>query len=247
MSTKRRTILVTGSNGGLGSQIVSYLLRKGIANIACHYRNSSHVIENILGKADINSDKHLYFADLTDENDIASMRKAIEQNLGEVEALINLAGGSSNGLSWKLTKQEFQEIVDKNLLCTFLCSKEFIPTMRKNEIGSIINISSIIGSTGVAGAAHYCAAKAGIDALTKSMALELANKNITVNSLALGYYNAGIIEHVPKKILESIINQIPFQRLGEPDEVAAFIWHLISDEARYLTGQVFHLNGGLYR
>jgi NAD(P)-dependent dehydrogenase (short-subunit alcohol dehydrogenase family) len=245
MSVSDGVILVTGANGGLGSSIVQYLLEKGFRNVACHYRTSDEEIKGILSTADLDPARHAHYAELTREEDIRAMREAIENRLGPVQTLVNLAGGSSNGMSWKLSKADFQQIVDMNLLSTFLCSKEFVPGMRERQYGTIINTSSTVGTIGVAGAAHYCAAKAAIVGLTKAMALELANKNITVNVLALGYFTKGIIAQIPEAILKTIIDRIPFKHLGEPREVGALIEYLIGDDARYTTGQTFHLNGGL--
>ncbi len=246
MNVSDGTILVTGSNGGLGSHVVKYLLEKGFRNLACHYRGSDVEIRRVLSSFDLDPAKHTFFAELTSEEDIHRMRVAIEDKLGPVLTLINLAGGSSNGLSWKLSKQDFQHVVDMNLMSTFLCSKEFIPTMRAHAFGTIINTSSVIGTTGVAGASHYCAAKAAVVGLTKATALELASKNVTVNVIALGYFSEGIITQIPEAILQTIVEKIRARRLGNPAEIGAMIAFLISDGARYATGQTFHLNGGLY-
>lgn len=245
MNKTNGVLLLTGANGGLGQNIVKYLLDVKIRNIACNYRGSDTEIRRILADHDLVPEKHLFYADLTNESDIHNMRLSIEEKLGEVSTLVNLAGGSTNNLSWKLTKQEFQNVIDMNLLSTFLCSKEFIPTMRNNNFGTIINTSSVVGTTGVAGAAHYCAAKAGIIGLSKAMALELASKNITVNTLALGYFDQGLIDDVPVEIRQKIVERIPLKRLGKSKEVGSMIKYFLDADSRYITGQVFHINGGL--
>lgn len=246
MALENHNILITGSNGGLGLGIIKYLLNQGLRNIACHYRNKKEEISNLLAEYDLDPNKQTFYADLNEESDIHRMRNQIEDNLGEINTLVNLAGGSSNGMSWKLSKEQFLEVINNNLLSTFLCSKEFIPSMRENNFGTIINTSSIVSAMGVVGASHYCAAKAGINGLTKSMSLELANKNITVNTLTLGYFNTGIINHVPTEFQEKIISQTPLKRFGDPSEIGALIKYLMSNEARFTTGQTFHINGGLY-
>ena len=170
----------------------------------------------------------------------------ISKNLGPVAYLINVAGASTNSMSWKMSKKDFMDIFEANVLSAFLCSKAVVPQMREMQFGRIINFSSIVGSTGVVGAAHYSAAKAALIGLTKSMALELASKKITVNAVALGYFNAGLIESVPENIRTQIRGNIPMNRFGEEDDIGSAIQYLISNEASFLTGQTLHLNGGQY-
>ena len=145
-----------------------------------------------------------------------------------------------------MTKDDFMRVVEDSLLTTFLCSKTFIPDMRESKYGRIINFSSIVGSTGMPGASHYAAAKAGVMGFSKSLSLELANKNITVNALALGYFNAGLIDSVSKDLQAEIIKKIPANRFGEEQDIGAAVKYLLSPEAQFLTGQVIHLNGGQY-
>ena len=242
----KNTILITGSNGGIGRGVVEYFLENNIRNIACHYRGNRNEIEEILKKYDLSPEKYLFQADLTNEEEITTMRDNISNSWGGVESLINIAGSSNNSVCWKMSKEDFSTVINDNLLSTFLTCKTFCPAMRDNNYGRIINVSSIVGFTGVVGASHYSAAKAGIVAFTKSIAQELINKNITVNALALGYFNAGIIREVPENIQETIKAQIPAKRFGNVDEIASFIKYLISNEASYITGQVHHINGGLY-
>jgi 3-oxoacyl-[acyl-carrier protein] reductase len=239
-------ILITGSNGGIGSGVTKYLLKNGIRNLACHYKSDSSSIVQVLKEFDLDPSKHTYQADLTNEEQIIEMRDKINDHQGPVSSVINIAGSSNNSMSWKLSKEDFLGAINNNLLTTFLTCKTFIPSMRELKFGRIINISSIVGFTGVAGASHYCAAKAGIVGFSKSISHELVNKNITVNTLALGYFNTGIINEVPEKIQEIIKSNIPAKRFGEVNEVASMIKFLLSDDASYITGQVHHINGGLY-
>lgn len=239
-------ILITGANGGIGSEVVDYLISIGIRNIACHYHKSNKQLASVLHRHGILIEDNCFNADLTIEDEVINLKKNIEKKMGNVWGLINMAGGSSNGMSWNLDINEFKRIIDINLLSTFLCSKIFIPSMREKQKGRIINISSIVASSGIIGASHYCAAKAGVIGLTKALALELANKNICVNTIALGYFNVGLIEHIPEDELDALRGQIPLKRFGLSGEVGGLIFYLLSKEAQYITGQVLHINGGLY-
>lgn len=238
--------LVTGTNGGLGCRIVDCLLGNGVENIACHYRSESDAISEVLASHNLDPEQYLFKAELTNEEEVQAMREGIEAKHGVVTNLVNIAGGSTNGVSWKLSVEDFQKVMDMNLTSTFISCKEFIPGMRQNGYGRIINTSSVVGSTGVPGASHYCAAKAAILGYSKSIALELVNKNITVNTLSLGYFDTGLIHDVPPEIQEQIKAQIPMKRFGEAKEIASTIMYLLHQDAGYTTGQVLHINGGLY-
>ena len=238
--------LITGSNGGIGLGVAEYLLNNGIRNLACHYRSSNTNISNLLQKFDLRPENHLYRSDLLDEDSVHKMRQDINNNLGVVRNLVNIAGGSTNGVSWKLSLEDFKKVVDMNLTTTFICSKEFIPDMRNAKEGRIINTSSVVASTGVPGASHYCAAKSGIEGFTKSISLELAKSNITANTIALGYFNVGIISHVPKEIQETIKTTIPLKRFGNTNEIGSLVKYLLSKDSNFVTGQTLHINGGQY-
>ena len=239
-------VLITGTNGGVGQFVANYLLSQGERNIVCHYRSENDRVLSLLKKYDLDPAKHSINANLIDEMSVQAMAKTIKDNFGGVNRLVNVAGSSSNAMSWKMSKDDFMKVVEDSLLTTFLCSKTFIPDMRENKFGRIINFSSIVGSTGMPGASHYAAAKAGLMGFTKSLSLELANKNITVNALALGYFNAGLIDSVSKDLQAEIIKKIPANRFGEEQDIGAAVKYILSAEAQFLTGQVIHLNGGQY-
>lgn len=238
-----RPILITGANGGIGSELVTYLLAHGYENIVCQYHNESNALKTIFGDK---FNKHCYRADLTKEAEVVGLHQMILGFFGHVWGLINLAGTSTNSMSWKTSLDEFTHVINANLLTTFLTCREFIPEMRKQEQGRIINTSSVVAYTGAVGAAHYCAAKAGILGLTKALALELANKNITVNVMALGYFDRGLIEHVSPELQCEIKLKTPLKRFGRVDEIGGLINYLLSEEGAFMTGQVHHINGGIY-
>jgi 3-oxoacyl-[acyl-carrier protein] reductase len=246
MPSNSDLVLITGSNGGIGCKLTDYLLSTGKRNIACHYHSASEDIEAVLVKHDLDPRLHLFQAELTDEEEVAGLRKNIEAQLGEVWGLINMAGGSMNAMSWKIRKEDFQKVIDQNLTTTFLCSREFIPAMRQMNSGRIVNISSVVGYTGAVGAAAYCAAKAAIGGWTKALALELASKSITVNTLALGYFEYGLINHLSDELQDGIKGRIPYHRFGTANEIGGYINFLLSADGLYTTGQIIHVNGGLF-
>jgi NAD(P)-dependent dehydrogenase (short-subunit alcohol dehydrogenase family) len=239
-------IVVTGSNGGLGKHVVSFLLSAGVRDIVCHYRSANDGVMRLLSGSGLVPDRHLFRADLEHEGEAQALADATLERFGRVWGIVNLAGSSSNAMSWKLGASEFQRIVNANLLSTFLSCRAFLPGMREAGGGRIVNISSVVAHAPLAGAAHYCAAKAGIEGLTRAIAVEVAAKKVTVNCLALGYFNAGIIETVPAPALEMVKGRIPLARLGDGAEAAAMIHYLLDVRAGFITGQVLHVNGGQY-
>jgi NAD(P)-dependent dehydrogenase (short-subunit alcohol dehydrogenase family) len=245
-SVKDGVIVLTGAGGGLGTNLTTYFLEQGYKKLALVGRGRIDGLAELLVRADLDPERHIFQAELSDETQVAGLRKSIEEKLGPVKCLINLAGASTNGLSWKLTKEEFLKIIDDNLISTFVCCKEFIPGMRERGDGRIVNVSSVVASTGVAGASHYSAAKAGILGFTRSLALELAAKKITVNTISLGYFQHGLIDHVSEELQSAIKEKIPLKRFGTAAEIGGALDFLLSPQGAYTTGQDIHINGGLY-
>jgi 3-oxoacyl-[acyl-carrier protein] reductase len=238
--------LITGSNGGIGLAVSEHLLSRGERNLAFHYRTSNAHITQCLARFGLDPSKHLFKADLCNEEELNSMRRNIESKLGRVLGLVNVAGASSNSMSWKTSLSDFKKVIDDNLTSTFLSCREFIPGMREAGSGRIINISSIVAFTGTAGAAHYAAAKGGIISFTKSLSLELAPKNITANALALGFFEYGIISHLTPEMQSDVKSRIPLKRFGNAQDIGSYIHFLLSESAGFTTGQTIHINGGLY-
>ncbi|NUM80264.1 SDR family oxidoreductase [bacterium] len=241
-----QTIVLTGASGGIGRALTEYFLENKLTNLVCQYKTHDEALFEVLREHGLDTQRHSFHADLTDENEVHQFGEFTRKNFGQPWAVINLAGASTNAMSWKLAKDEFIRIMQSNLLTTFLTSKEFIPGMREANGGRLINISSVVAFTGIAGASHYAAAKAAIIGLTKSMAQELSSKNITANALALGYFDYGLIKDVPETMLNEIKARVPLKRLGLANEIGGMIRFLISDDGAFTTGQVLHINGGLY-
>lgn len=239
-------ILITGANGGIGQHILRYLLMRGERDIICHYRHAHDHVDSTLRDFGLDPARHAYMSDLTDEASVQSMAHRMAGEHGFISRIVNVAGSSTNGMSWKLAKQDFMQVLENNLLTTFLCSKAFIPSMRENRFGRIVNFSSVVGFSGIAGASHYAAAKAGLVGFTKSLALELAGRGITANAIALGYFDAGLINSVPEAMQVEIRSSIPVGRFGSMQDVGSAVSYLISGDSSFMTGQVMHLNGGQF-
>jgi len=232
-----KTILIIGSSGGLGTELISFFSNKNF-KLALHYNNNkpNEVPENA----------RTYRADIGDESQVSEMIEAVKEDFDTIDIVINNAGVSKSEMSWKADKSNWDETIAVNLTGPFLVSKYVIPLMRENGFGRIIFMSSIVAQTGFVGTTAYAASKAGLLGLTKSLSKEVANKNITVNAIALGYFNAGMINDVSEDMQENLIRQIPVGKLGPPDELAKLIDYLIDDSSSYLTGQTLNLNGGLH-
>lgn len=243
---EKKNIVITGASGGIGLNLVEYLIQKQEYNIYSIHRSNKEFLYELYEKYGLDPSSFCFYSELTDEKIVLETRDQILSKAESIWGVVNLAGASSNAMSWKLSVEEFGKILNDNLLSSFLVSKAFIPGFRTQGFGRIINISSIVAFTGVPGASHYTAAKSGINGLTKSLSLELAPKNILVNSIALGYFAYGLIDDIPGEILEQFKQKIPLNRFGQANELGGLIHYLIGPDGGYCTGNVFHINGGLY-
>lgn len=233
-----KVMLITGASGGMGSEMVKWFKSKGF-KLALHYFDHPIQLDN-------SDNIRLYKADLTKEAEVKQLIEQIEIDFGKIDFVINNAGISKSAMSWKMDIADWKQTMAVNLDAPFFISKYVIPSMRQHKSGRIINISSIVAQTGYIGTAAYAASKAGLIGLTKTLSKELATSGITVNALALGYFNVGMIEDVPLELQSEIIKTIPVNKLGNPSAVCKTIEWLISDESNYVTGQVINLNGGMY-
>lgn len=232
------TVIVTGASGGLGSVVASVLALRGY-DVVAQYRSVEPKIIAPDHKV------RLVKADLADESQARALVD-VARNERVPWGVVNLAGGCVNGMSWKMGADDFSNVLEQNVLTTHNVCRAVIPFMREFGRGRIINVTSVVGQTGLVGGAAYAAAKAAIVGYTKSLALELAPKGITANAIAAGYFSAGLINAVDEKSKASVISRIPLGRLGDPRELADFVFALLDGEAsNYLTGQVLGLNGGL--
>lgn len=233
----KKVILITGATGGLGSAMVKHFEKQDV-------RLALHTFQQ--EPFDVTCEHAWFKADLRDENQVKNLLASILANFGRVDVLINNAGISKNGMSWKLSPADFNEVIAVNLTAPFLLCQGVIPGMRTNNFGRIITISSVVAQTGVPGTVAYAASKAGVLGMTKTIAKELANGAITCNALALGYFDQGMISEVSEEMQQQIISQIPKNRLGGVETVLTTIDWLLKEESDYVTGQTISLNGGLF-
>lgn len=234
---ERKVIVITGATGGLGSEMVKHFEQQNV-------RLALHTFQQ--EPFDVACEHAWFKADLRDPKQIDTLIAAILANFGRIDVLINNAGISKNGMSWKLSDADFNEVMAVNLTAPFKLIKGFLPKMREQKSGRIISVSSVVAQTGVVGTAAYAASKAGLIGLTKTVSKETATIGITVNCLALGYFNVGMIDEVAPEMQAQIIQAIPQQQLGSVTAILATIDWLISKEADYITGQTISLNGGLF-
>jgi len=234
----KKIILITGASGGLGTALSEYFSEHNHKLILLYNNNQPKTPESV-------NIIHIK-ADLRKADHIEDAVKTAINKWGGIDVLINNAGVSQSNMSWKTSLEDWNETLQINLSAPFLLSKLILPQMKKNSYGRVINISSVVAQTGVIGTSSYAASKAGLIGLTKTMSKEVAKHNITVNALALGYFNKGMIKDVPDEFKDEIINTIPKNELGKPRIIAETIHFLMSNDANYLTGQTINLNGGLF-
>lgn len=229
---KKKQIIVAGALGGLGNQIAKELSR------------DFDVLG--LGRSAVNeqpSEFRYFPLDLLDTDQLREFRDEIVSD--SLYGVINCVGSVANTPIWKMNRAQWDNAIADNLTSCFSLVSAFSPILRNNETGRFVFMSSVVARNGSFGASHYAAAKGGIESLTKSVALELASKNITVNAVAPGYMDSGIIREVPGEILDGVINSIPQKRLGPSREVSALVRFLLSEDASYITGETIGVNGGL--
>ena len=235
-----RKILLTGANGGIGEAICNSLGVK--YEIFVLGRNESK-IKGLCKK--YKSIKGSFICDLNNENRISEIIKEINSNSVDFDILINNAGVTNDALFLRMDLEKWKHVVDTNLKSNFLLSSALSKNMIKKKWGRIINITSVVGHTGNFGQSNYSASKAGILGMSKSIALELAKRNITVNCIAPGFIETPMTAALSESQRESLIEKIPMGKIGSPKDVANCVEFLVSEKSEYVTGQTIHVNGGL--
>jgi 3-oxoacyl-[acyl-carrier protein] reductase len=236
-----KNVLITGATGGIGQALCKSFLKQG-SNIYL-VGTSNEKLNNFIN-TELNFEK--CFANSCDFSDKEAI-KELTKNLGnKIDIIINNAGITKDNLSMLMTDEEWEAVINVNLNSVFYLTRGLIRPMMKKRNGRIINITSVVGHSGNPGQSNYCAAKSGILGMSKSLALELASRNITVNCIAPGFIETAMTDKLNDDQKNSILKNIPNGKLGSVDDIAAGALFLASDEAQYITGQTLHINGGLY-
>ena len=239
---ENKNIIVTGASGGIGNAIIKKLNETG-ANILA----SGTKIEKLEElKKKYEKIKILKFDISQSEKIEEFIENATNELGGSLDGIINNAGITQDNLAIRMSLEEWQKVININLTSTFLLSKFAIKKMLKNKSGKIVNITSVVGHTGNLGQANYTASKAGIVAMSKSLAIEYAKKNINVNCISPGFIKTAMTDKIDDKFKEVILSKIPSARLGEPDDIANAVLFLSSNQSSYINGETLHVNGGMY-
>ena len=239
---KEKNIIVTGASGGIGNSIIEKLNQAGAKILASGTRIEK--LDELKNK--FRDLKTLKF-DISESNKIEEFVEAATRELGgNLDCVVNNAGVTQDNLAIRMNLNEWQKVININLTSTFLISKFAIKKMLKNKSGKIVNITSVIGHTGNLGQANYSASKAGIIAMSKSLAIEYAKKNININCISPGFIRTSMTEKLDDKFKEIIISKIPSARLGNPIDVANAVLFLCSNQSNYINGETLHVNGGMY-
>ena len=239
---KQKNIIITGASGGIGNAIVKELYENEANILATGTKKEK--LEDL--KSRFKNIKILSF-DISQHKQIDEfIDNATKELGGELNCIVNNAGITKDNLAIRMSFEEWKNVIDTNLTSTFLLSKAAIKKMLKNKNGKVINITSVVGHTGNLGQANYTAAKAGIVAMSKTLALEYAKKNITVNCISPGFIKTNMTEMIDSKYKDIIISKIPSARLGEPGDIANAVLFLASNQSDYINGETLHVNGGMY-
>ena len=236
-----KKVLITGASGGIGKSIADKLI-----DLDYNIIFTSSKIETIDKLKSNYGDKHFYYElNLSKIDYLSNKIENIAYEHNDIEILINNAGTTNDALLLRMSWNQWKEVIDTNLNSNFLIIKSLLPNMIKKRKGKIIGISSVIANTGNPGQANYAASKAGMIAMYKSIALEVAQRNINVNIISPGFISTAMTEKLDEKQQNSIMNMIPSKKFGDPRDIANLVLFLVSDDSNYITGQTFHVNGGM--
>ncbi len=237
--------LITGATRGIGKQIAITLAKQGY-NIALNYRKVNEELENTKKEIEkIGVQILAVKGDVANFEDCKNFVKQVIERFGQIDVLVNNAGITKDMLLMRMKKEDFEQVIDTNLVGTFNVTKNVVPYMMKARSGRIINISSVVGISGNAGQTNYSASKAGIIGFTKSLAKEIASRNILVNSVAPGFIETNMTDVLKDDVKQEIAKNIPLKRMGTAQDVANVVKFLASDDSSYITGQVINVDGGM--
>lgn len=240
-----KVAIVTGGSRGIGKSIALELARQGAKVVINYNSNADAALEVVKEIEALGSQAYASQADVSDSSQAKVLVDDAIRQFGKVDLLVNNAGITRDRSFLKLTEENWRKVIDVNLNSAFNTTSAVLPSMVEQKFGRIINISSVIGQSGNVGQTNYAASKAGLIGFTKSLALEMANKGVTVNAICPGFIETEMVAEIPAEILGKIVSKIPQRRLGQPQEIARAVVYLAS-EGDYITGQQLNINGGLY-
>lgn len=246
MNFQGKVVLITGGSQGIGSAIVKAFCEKG-ANVYFTGRNEEKMkqfCEELKNNAEYKVD--YFVGDAKDVKRVDDIVETVSKKEGRIDILVNNAGITKDNLILRMKEDEWVDVIDTNLKGAFYFTKSVLKYMIRQKNGRIVSISSVVGSMGNPGQSNYCASKAGIEGFTRSVAREVASRNITVNAVAPGYIETPMTESLSEDVKKNLSSIIPLNRLGKPEDVANCVLFLSSEYASYITGQVVHVNGGMY-
>jgi 3-oxoacyl-[acyl-carrier protein] reductase len=246
MSIAGKNVLVTGGSRGIGRAISIRLGSMGAHIFINYVSNPDAAAETLKVIVDAGGSGEIVLFNVADASQAQDAIKKLIKGAGSLDILVNNAGITRDGLMARMKEDDWDAVLDTNLKGSFICAKAAVRSMMKKKWGRIINISSVVGYSGNAGQVNYSSAKAGMQGLTKSMAREFASRNITVNAVAPGYIVTDMTSDLSEDVQDKIKSEIPMASLGSPDDVAAAVAYLASNDAGYVTGNTIHVNGGMY-
>ena len=240
-----RVALVTGASRGIGRAIALSLCRSGFDIVVAspEIEKNEEVAEEIRA---CSGEALTVNLDVTSADSVKAAIAKIIADKTRIDVLVNNAGVTRDGLAVRMKQADWDLVLKINLTGAFLCTQAVLPGMMRNRWGRIVNIASVVGQAGSAGQANYAASKAGLIGLTKSLAQEMASRNITVNAIAPGYIATDMTSVLPDDVKEKILASVPLARMGKPEDIAAAVKFLASEDASYITGHVLAVNGGMY-
>ena len=242
---EEKVVLVTGGSRGIGKEVAMKFAKEGY-NVVTNYVSDKTDKEGLKKEFENNNVKALVLkADVSKTEDVENLVKQAIDTFGKIDVLVNNAGITRDNLLMRMPEEDFDKVIETNLKGTFLVTKAVTKYMMKKRQGSIINLASVVGVVGNAGQSNYSASKAGIIGFTKSVAKELASRNIRANAVAPGFIETDMTSVLKDEVKENIYNQIPLKRMGNAREVAELIYFLGSEKSSYITGQVINVDGGM--
>lgn len=245
MKLEGKAALVTGASRGIGREIALELAREG-AKVAVNYSGSEAKANEVVDEIkSMGGEAFAVQCNVADGESVQTMVKETISQFGSLDILVNNAGITKDNLLMRMKESEWDDVININLKGVFLCTKAATRQMMKQRSGRIINISSIVGVSGNPGQANYVAAKSGVIGLTKTAAKELAPRGITVNAVAPGFISTDMTDELPEDVRSEMLKQIPLNRMGDPKDIAGVVSFIASDASSYMTGQTFHVDGGM--